>query len=172
MTAWVGVVCTLAATGGFGVLLARQQRRRPEDLAALQAALGALRTEVEYGRTPLAEALVRTAAAGTPPVRALFAGAAARLRAARGTTAAEAWRAALAEAEPRSAWSAEDIVPIRQLGDQLGRSDAADQVRHIESCVRRLRAAEVEARRGLERRVRMWLYLGFLAGAGVILAAR
>ena len=168
---WLGAVLTMAATGGFGLLLARQLRRRPQDLAALQAALSCLRTEVEYGRTPLPEALVR-AAAGPPAVRGLFSGAAARLQAERGATAAEAWTEALAEAELRSAWSPEDTALIRWLGEQLGRSDTSDQVRHIEGCLRRLRAAEAEARRGLERRVRMWLYLGVLAGAGLVLAAR
>lgn len=166
-----GVCCVCGGTGGMGYLIARQLRRRPEELAAAQAALAALRTEIEYAGTPLPEALERAADATGGPAATLCREAAGRLRGGGGLSAAEAWTGALALADPRSSWSEGDLAALRGLGPALGASGAADQVRHIELCAGRLRAAEAEARGGVERQARMWLYLGVLAGAALVLFA-
>ena len=166
----LGALCTVSATGGWGWILARGLRQRPDELAAAQAALSILRTEIAYGRTPLAEALTHAGRGVSPAVGRLFAGAAERLATGGGWSPAEAWEGALAEADGLSAWTREDVAELARLGGALGRSGVADQVRHIAACAERLRLAEQRARHGLERRARMWLYLGVLAGAGLALA--
>jgi stage III sporulation protein AB len=168
---WVGALCTVAATGGWGWLLAQRVRERPAELAALQAALSLLRTEIGYGRTPLPEALARAGQGGPPAVRCLFCTAAAHLAAGTGASAAEAWQRALEEADAVATWTPDDLVELARLGEALGRSTAPEQLRHIDTCAERLRWAEQLARRGLERRARMWLYLGVLAGAALALTA-
>jgi stage III sporulation protein AB len=167
----VGIACVLCGTGGWGLLVARQLRRRPLELAGLQAALEALRTEIEYGRTPLPQALRRAAAPAGGPAGELLVRAAAILDGGAGASAGDAWEGALAEVAGRSAWSRPDLTVIARLGATLGASAAADQVRHLALAVRRLRAAESEAAAQAERQARMWLYLGLLGGAALILAA-
>jgi stage III sporulation protein AB len=167
---WAGTACAVGATGGWGWLLARRLRRRPEELAALAAALEALRSEIAYGRTPLPEALERVGSGGPVAVRLLFGGAAARLRGGSGLSAGEAWAAALADADASSALDPEDLVVLSRVGARLGGSDAEDQDRLLALAADGLRAREAEARRGLEPRARMCLYLGLLAGAAVALS--
>ncbi len=165
-----GACCVVGGSTGWGLLVARQIRRRPAELGRLAAALEALRTEVEYGRTPLPAALRRSAAGDRGPAGALFCAAAAQLEAGGGASASEAWEAGLGAAQDRSAWSASDVEGLRRLGHALGASDAQDQVRHLRLAVSRLRAAEGEASAVAERQARMWSYLGVLAGVAVVLA--
>lgn len=167
----LGVLCVILATGGGGWLVARRLRARPDELAGLQAALSILRTEIEYGHTPLADALERAAHGGLPPVAGLFVAAARLLRAGGALAPEEAWTQALSIADPIASWAPDDVVVLTRLGAALGGSGPEDQVRHIEGCVARLRLAEERARSGLEARARMWLYLGVLAGAGLALSA-
>lgn len=166
-----GVACVCGGSGGWGWLVARQLHRRPAELAGMQVALEALRTEIGYAGTPLAEALRRAAAVSHGPAAALCRSAARHLGAGTGQTPGEAWAAALAEVDALSSWDATDLKAIGWLGPALGGSDAADQVRHIALCTARLRAAEEAARSGAERQARMWLYLGVLAGAALVLVA-
>jgi stage III sporulation protein AB len=167
-----GVGCTAVVAGstGMGLLVARQIRRRPAELGRLAAALERLRTEVEYGRTPLPRALRRAAGGEPGPAAALLCGAAAHLETGAGLSAAEAWERALADAAERSAWTAADVGEIARLGPVLGGSDAADQVRHVALLAARLRAAEAAAAAGAERQARMWCYLGLLCGLAAVLA--
>ncbi len=164
-----GIACICTATGGWGWLIARQLRRRPAELAAVQAALQALRTEIEYASTPLPDALRRAATAARGPAAALCRLAARHLEAGAGASAADAWSVALDQTDALSSWDTSDLAVLGQLGTALGASGTADQVRHIALCVGRLRAAEAEARGGAERQARMWLYLGVLAGAALVL---
>ena len=166
-----GAACVVAGSSGWGFLLARQLRRRPIELAALEAALELLRTEIEYARSPLPEALRRTAAASTGPATRLLAGTADRLDRGGGEGCAAALKAALADAEQRSAWVSADVQALEGLGRALGASDAADQVRHIALCVARLRAGAAQAAIQAERQARMWTYLGCLGGMALVLLA-
>jgi stage III sporulation protein AB len=167
----LGAACVLAGSGGLGLLAARQLRRRPEEVAALASALEALRTEIEYARAPLPAALRRAAAGARGPVAALLVGTAERLGRQGGEGPAEAWMAALAEADSRSAWGPPELQALEALGRALGGSDVPDQVRHIALCLGRLRAVEAEAAALAARQARMWGYLGLLGGAAVLLLA-
>lgn len=164
-----GALCVCAGTGGWGYLLARQVQRHPRDLAATQGALEALRTEIVYAATPLPQALRRVGTARGGPAAALCQTAADHLERGSGVSAAEAWAEALRVADAQGAWDAGDVAALGQLGQALGASGREDQARHIAACLARLRQAEAAARVGAEARARMWLYLGVLAGAALVL---
>lgn len=166
-----GAACVLGGSTGWGLLVARQLRRRPVELAALEGVLELLRTEIEYAKTPLPEALRRAAQGCSGPAARLLGGAGVRLERGGGEGCAAAWGAALAEAEQRSAWTPSDVRALEDLGRALGASDAPDQVRHIALCVGRLRAGAVAAQAQAERQARMWTYLGCLGGMALVLLA-
>ncbi len=166
----LGCTCVVAGSTGMGLLVARQIRRRPAELGSLAAALERLRTEVEYGRTPLPSALGRCAAGERGPAGLLLRGTAAALQAGSGVSAAEAWAQALGAAAQRSGWTAGDVAEVARLGDVLGASDAGDQARHLALAASRLRAAEADAASRAERQARMWSYLGLLLGLAAVLA--
>jgi stage III sporulation protein AB len=168
LTAVLGAALVLGASAALGHLLARPYRRRPRELAALQVALHRLATEVRYA-VPLPQALRAAGSGACPPVRRLFEGAAEQLGSPRGATAAEAWEQALAAADPLSAWLPADRQILLDLGHVLGASGRAEQRRHLEHSLERLAAAEAEARAEAERQARMWVYLGVLGGAALVI---
>lgn len=167
----LGELLVLAGSGGWGWLMASRLQRRPRELASLQTALSMLHTEIGYRQTPLPEALQAAAQGAAPAVRCLLTQVAVDLVAPEPLRTEEAWRRAMARVEHLAAWTAEDVAALRGLGEVLGASGAEDQVRHLSACVRQLQLAERRARTGLERRARMWMYLGVLAGAALVLLA-
>ncbi len=166
---WVGASAIVAGSSGWGLLVARQVRRRPVELAAAETALELLRTEIAYARSPLPEALRHAARASSGPARRLLDGTADHLEQGGGEGCAAAWARALAEAESRSAWTPADVEALAGLGRALGASDAADQVRHIALCAARLKAGAAEAAARAEPQARMWTYLGCLGGLALVL---
>lgn len=165
----LGGLCIVSGSGGAGLLLASNLRRRPEELARLEAALGQLQTEIGYLAAPLPEALRRTAASTAGPARTLLLTAAGRLAAGEGTTAAEAWQAGVAAADGQAAWAAADRRALLDLAPALGASGRDDQVRHLARCRERLAALQGEARRESDRSARVWVYLGALGGMGLLI---
>ncbi|HVB09598.1 MAG TPA: stage III sporulation protein AB [Bacillota bacterium] len=161
--------CILIGSTGAGAVVANNLRRRPEDLGRLAAALGHLETEIGYLAAPLPEALQRVARTSAGPARALLQGAAERLCAGDGATAAEAWLAAVAAADPSAAWTAADRQALLDFGAALGASGREDQLHHLAHCRERLLALQVEARREADRSARIWLYLGALGGLGLLI---
>lgn len=169
---WLAAAAVFVAASGWGWLVARQLTRRPLELASIAAALEVLRTEIAYARTPLPQALRRAAAGSGGPAGGLMREVAAGLDAGTGRTAADAWADALASADARSAWTPADVATLARLGQALGRSDAAEQTRHIAICVEQLRQLQAEAHAAAERQGRMWRYLGVLLGVALVLMLR
>ncbi len=163
-----GAVLVVTGSGGWGYLIARQLRRRPVELRAAAQAVELLRSEIEYGGTPLPEALEHVGRRTGGPVRRLCLETSATLSGPDGSSASEAWHRALIGAAVVAAWSEPDVATLAQLGDALGATGTADQVRHIELCLARLRVAEEEASAVAATHARMWMYLGVLAGLGMV----
>lgn len=63
---------TLAACGNMGLTWARTFEKRPRQLAAMEAALQLLETEIIYGATPLPEAMEQVAEKSDTEIEGLF----------------------------------------------------------------------------------------------------
>lgn len=165
-------VGSLLVLGGFGVggfLVARGIGRRPGELAAIQSALHVLLTEIDYGLTPLAEAMDKASRAAEGGVAELFSAAARHLAAGRGETPGGAWRRALDEAGDSLAITRGDGEVLAALSPCLGSTDRHHQRRHIELCITRLAIAEEDARAGARQGVRLYRSLGLIIG-GLLVA--
>lgn len=165
----IGSALIIGATTCAGWAAAARYAKRPAQLRDLQTGLAILQTEVEYGATPLPEALERAARAAGPPVGAIFAECASRLRRGGGATAGEALEAALDAAAGATYLGPEELSAMRALGAVLGASGRADQIRHLQLARRRLEAEEARARDERQRYERMARYLGVLSGAALVL---
>lgn len=164
-----GCLLVVASGAGLGATAALRYGRRPRELAALRVALQVLLTEIDYGLTPLPQALRRAAAAVADPVAELLRRWAAVLDRRQGVLPAEALRAALAAAD--LALHPADLEVLAGLAAALGASGRRDQVRHLTLALRRLEAAEAEARREAERGQRLAWWLGVLGSLAVVLLA-
>lgn len=165
----VGSVLILGATSYTGWQVGGSYARRPVELRDLQTALAILQTEVEYGATPLPQALQSAARAAGPAVAPLFAATAERLAAGGGITPGDAMRAVLAEGLPGSALKPEDLDIMRALAGVLGASGRDDQVRHLALARERLAGQEARAAEMRTRYEKLARYAGVLSGAALVL---
>lgn len=165
----IGAVMVILASSVAGMQLGGVYARRPRELRSMMGALLMLKTEIGYAATPLPEALTAIAKRADPAVSPFFGAAAHYLDNVHGATASEAWSRALAEAGCTMALREEDVETLRDLGASLGGSCREDQMRHISLAMERLKAAAVSAEIDAGRYVRLYNFLGFGAGVGLVI---
>ncbi|OUN01793.1 MAG: hypothetical protein BAA04_02735 [Firmicutes bacterium ZCTH02-B6] len=168
MSRALGAALVFGAAAMIGAVVARAHQDRPRVLRSLQAALTMLQTEIVYAGTPLPEALGQVARRTPPPTGAFFAAAADILRSRPGITAGEAWQEAL-RAGPGWPLTVDDELVLQDLGACLGRSDAADQQKHLQLALTQLARLQAEAEAQREAQVRLWRWLGVCAGGCLVL---
>ncbi|MFZ5824049.1 MAG: stage III sporulation protein SpoIIIAB [Bacillota bacterium] len=165
----LGAALTVGVPTVVGFQIAARYRRRPAELRALQTGLAVLVTEVEYGATPLPEALRSAARAAGTVVGPLLSDAAARIERGGGITAGEALTAAVRRGAGESALAPADLEILTALAAVLGASGRSDQVRHLRLALDRLAGAEAEATAERARYERMYRYVGVLSGLALVL---
>lgn len=164
----IGALMIIVGCGVAGLIVARTIAQRPKYLQNMSFALQLLETEIEYGRTSLAEAGQQIAAQTNPPVKGFFNIFSQNLHDTQGMSAAEAWEQAL-DVLLQAGMTKNDVEMIGQLGGILGRSDVQDQLKHINLLQKRLNSASDQAEFDRVRNERLWNYLGFCVGALVVL---
>jgi stage III sporulation protein AB len=171
MLKFLGAAMVVAASGLSGLAVAGSYARRPRELRALRSALQMLETEITYGATLLPEALNTVSARCDQLVGALFKKAGEELAAMSGVSAAQAWERALDSYYAVSALKPQDHSILVSLGRSLGRSDCADQVKHLRLTMEQVTQEAANAEEEASRNVKMWSYLGFLGGLVLVLVA-
>jgi len=165
----IGSLLILGVSSLLGFRVAAAYARRPTELRALQTALAVLTTEIEYGATPLPDALRQAGRAVGAPVCTLLTDAAGRMESGGGITGGEALQQALGRFAPESHLRPADLTVLQALVPVLGASDRRDQVRHLRLAVERLVGAEAQAADERQRYERMYKYVGVLSGLLVVL---
>ncbi|HEY3367648.1 MAG TPA: stage III sporulation protein SpoIIIAB [Symbiobacteriaceae bacterium] len=164
-----GVALVLGSTTTVGWQVAARYANRPQHLRALQTALAVLQTEVEYGATPLPQALTAAAQAAGEPAGAIFRAAVRRLREGRGITPGEALAGALDETADGTALTKADRSVLLALAPALGSSGRSDQMRHLTLARERLAGQEAQAQAEQAKYERLARYMGVLSGAALVL---
>lgn len=121
-----------------------------------------------YGMRPLADALAATAADAEGAVRQWLYAVVSRLRDADAGFAA-AWEDALATEGIQLDCAAVDLSVLRHLGEVLGQSDIADQLRHLTRAQQHFEQAAELARSEHKRLAHIWLRLSILGSITFIL---
>jgi stage III sporulation protein AB len=151
----------------IGSLVADRQRRRVLEIDAWQALLHVLASDVSYTALPLGQALRSAARQAKGLVQEFSAGLARRLEG--HVLLSDAWQAELARLRPRSCLTPDDVAPLLELGEQLGRFGRDEHRGFFLRCQERMgiqrRAAADESTRG----GRMWRTLGAVAGVALAL---
>ncbi|WP_374712122.1 stage III sporulation protein SpoIIIAB [Symbiobacterium terraclitae] len=165
----IGALLTVLVPSWIGFQIAARYARRPAELRAAQNGLAVLVTEVEYGATPLPDALRSAARAAGATVGAMLVDAAHRLEEGGGVTPGEALTAAVAAHREATCLTPADLEILLALAPVLGASDRRDQVRHLRLAMDRLAAAEAVAADERRRYERMYRYVGVLSGLALVL---
>jgi stage III sporulation protein AB len=163
-----GVALILGSTSYAGWQVAGAYARRPRQLRDLQTALAVLQTEIDYGATPLPDALRAAALAAVVSVGCIFTCTGERMGAGGGITPGEALRGALQEMAPETALSKQDSEVLSALASVLGASSRADQVRHLTLARERLSGQEAQAQEARLKYERVARTMGVLIGLGLV----
>lgn len=159
-------VTVVAAATGIGRQLGSNLERRPGQLRDCIVIVQALESEIGYAATPLPEAVRRAGAGAGGELEAVLAVAAAQMAA--GADAAAAWQAMLVSVLGHTALRPDDTAVLAPLGTQLGRSDIADQLRHLQLARAGLERQLAKADAERSRLGRLYKYAGPLAGCAAV----
>ncbi|MBU4532132.1 MAG: stage III sporulation protein SpoIIIAB [Eubacteriales bacterium] len=165
----IGAMFVIGAAGFLGLTVANAYQNRPRELRDMQTALHLLETEIAYGATPLVEALDNVSTRVPSPVGRFMSEVARELSAGYGATVREAWGFALNGFRPETFLKEEDLSVVKGLGEVLGASDRADQLKHLRLAIERLKAQGHKADDEAKRNVKLWQCLGFTGGLAVTL---
>lgn len=160
----LGGVLTVAACGLLGQALAKALSTREKALATLCHGLALLATEIDYGATPLPQALLQISQRLDGEVGNLFRSAACRLQKEKGVTADVAWQEALAASEERLPLNGGDMAILYRFGQGLGQSHREDQLRRLQLIGEQLTQRQKEAIVSCQKQGKVWRSLGWSAG--------
>ncbi|MGQ8874602.1 stage III sporulation protein SpoIIIAB [Paenibacillus sp. TSA_86.1] len=164
-----GALLILLASTLAGFYKARQYALRPRQLRELIAALQRLMTEINYGLTPLPDAMKKMGAQTKDPIKTLFLHAAAQMEPPHGLTARESLQAGVEQTWGRSAMKSDEREVMLQLSFSLGTSDRQDQTKHISLAIQQLMHEESRAQADQVKYERMSRSLGMLVGALIVI---
>jgi len=165
-----GVLFIFTGCGGLGLMKASELKKHCSFLQDLLLAVELLETEIQFRQNPLPVAFEEVEKALKPQdVSLLFGKAAAYLKNNPEQLPAVGWAYGVEEIA--------GIVPLNSLlkeclisfGQGLGMSDRSSQVRLFEVLKTQIREALEQAQNKRQKEERMWQYLGFAAGAGLVL---
>jgi len=163
----IGAACIVAMGYALGRLAVENMQLRPRHIRAVRTMLEQLRSEMDYGLTPIPELMRRIAGQQPDPVATFARAVLTHLRS--GEPARQAWQAALTDVYPLTALTQGDLEALTVLGRTLGTSHVEDQVRHIELAVSRLEHNLQEAVAQREENAKLYTYLGVIASLALVI---
>ncbi|HNX28296.1 MAG TPA: hypothetical protein PKN87_02655 [Syntrophomonadaceae bacterium] len=165
----LGICMVIAGFGMWGLLGARRQDKRVQQLKNLRMAIGFLEKEIFYMQTPLSLAMSRAGQFCDYTVSGLFKECAGNLEKKSGITGYEAWQSGLEKLKQESELKPIDLELLKSVGPQLGVSDRAEQQKFFTLIHEELKLLEETAYREAEAGRKIWSYGGFILGAAIVI---
>jgi len=163
----IGSLTLIGGCGALGLWIAHKIRSRPQEIREFIVALTLLDTEILYNSTPLPEAFANISLRMKEPWQSFFR--ALKHRIENGEGAGEAWENTIASHKKHTNLKEDDWQIIASLGKGLGRSDRQEQHKHITLILHQLELACEQSAKWADNNARMWSYLGFLTGTGLVI---
>ncbi|MBA4600899.1 stage III sporulation protein SpoIIIAB [Thermoactinomyces mirandus] len=165
----LGAVLIILTTSWIGFQLATEFRMRPRQIQELRSSLALLKTEIDYGTRPLAEACDRIAEAAGSSLSQLFQKFSRNLRTLDGKSTYECLRLAIESEWRKTAMGKEEKGIILKLCQVLGGSNRSDQLHHLEIAAENLLMEEQKARVEQEKYEKMIKTFGILSGVLLVI---
>lgn len=160
----LGGVMVITSCSMIGFTVAGNFKYRPNALRNLQVALSMLETEINYGHSPLPEALRNISKKCEKDVAELFLMTAKNISSRNGLTAGEAWEKSLKDFYNNSYITDNDYEILMAFGKYLGSTDKQDQIKNIRLALTNLRQQEIASIQEKQKNEKLWKYLGVLSG--------
>ena len=167
------------ALGGFlvfgacawaGIRLSRRDMLQIGELAAFRSALLTLKSEIQYARTPLAEAFAYTAALAEPPANTFFQAMSEQLTQHNGESAAQVWDESLRSLRSTTLLADEDFRRFSLLGQSIGCLDSQTQAEGLDAAMHHIDERVQALRNHGDKHARMYRSVGALLGALLVIA--
>ncbi|MGA8941735.1 MAG: stage III sporulation protein SpoIIIAB [Thermoactinomyces sp.] len=165
----LGAVLVILTTSWIGFQLAAELRLRTRQIQELRSSLALLKTEIDYGTRPLAEAWERIAEVADSDLRRLFRRFGRNLRTMNGQSTYECLRLAIDSEWQKTAMGKDEKGILLKLCQVLGSSNRSDQLHHLEIVAENLLMEEQKAREEQEKYEKMVKTLGILSGALLVI---
>lgn len=165
----IGGTMVIISSSMIGFIIAGNFKNRPNTLRNLQVALSMLESEINYGHSPLPQALISISKKCDKDVARLFDSTAKNLTSRKGLTASEAWEKSLEEFFTNSYITETDYEILMAFGKYLGSTDKQDQIKNIRLALNNLRQQEINSIHEKQKNEKMWKYLGVLSGIMIFL---
>ncbi|MGA9172427.1 MAG: stage III sporulation protein SpoIIIAB [Thermoactinomyces sp.] len=169
MIKWVGAIFILIASTWTGFLLAGNLRERPRQIRELRSCLALLKTEINYGVRPLADALARIAQTVSGALSRILESGSKNLLSMDGESTYECLRRAIEDEWRLTSLTKTEKEILLKLCHVLGNSSREDQLHHLELAATQLEVEETKARAEQERYEKMYKTMGILAGALLVI---
>ena len=156
----------ILASGGLGILTAQKFTERLRDLEDLKAMVKILETEMRYKKDPLPRAFARIAEYKDNRAMDLLWECSQQMQ--RSQSIGHCWELALSAAYENSCLKENDLIIIKDMGLQLGKSNLTGQTAMFSFINDKLNAQIREAEQEKKSKGKMYKSLGF--GIGVMLA--
>lgn len=157
----------LSATASAGYAIARRLGQRVELIDQMERLLQYLITEIDYGLTPLPQALEHSSRALGEAMNSFCAFVVRELE--KGKALGEAWEMGTVALLENTSLRSEDVAPLLTLAPVLGLSDRPDQLRHLKLAGEHLRAVKRDAELEARKNQTLWRYTGVLSGLVLVL---
>ncbi|NLC77629.1 MAG: hypothetical protein GX750_08430 [Clostridia bacterium] len=165
----IGALLILSASTAMGILAGRRLAARPRQLQRLRNDLMYLETEINYGATPLPEALGKLVKYSQWPVTVLWQETLSSLANGEGLMAEEAWRHGIHSFAEKADLTKTDLAVLRDFGTGLGMTNRHEQLKKFKFIQEQLGSLHSQAEVLRARHERMWRTMGILGGIALII---
>ncbi|MFA9463246.1 MAG: stage III sporulation protein AB [Velocimicrobium sp.] len=160
----IGSVFVIGATSLFGYLLGREKVIRLAQLKTLKKILYQLRGEIQYGYTPLPEAMGSLGGRNETVFSEFFLSMQQQLKNYEGNTFYSIWKKEIGEKLKQTALSKSDKTKLISLGENLGYLDQEMQIKNIDLYIEGLEEEIVTESNSQKEKIRLYQLLGVLSG--------
>jgi len=161
----LGGLLVFGACALAGLRLSRRDMLQAEELAAFRSAFLLLKSEIQYARTPLAEAFSHTAAFNDEQPSVFFYNMAERLQQNDGSSASQVWAESLQALRYSSRLADEDFRRFALLGQTIGCLDGSSQAEGLDAAMHHIDDRIAQLHNHSNSHVRMYRNIGALFGA-------
>lgn len=166
----IGALIVVAASSVYGFYQAASYGRRLEQIKQLIYSLKRLKTDIQFGLTPLPDAFLHISTNTAQPFNQFFMRLSDRLLQATAEVAfIDIWEEELHEMWYETHLKEHHFEILMQLGTVLGTSDVVDQQQHLQTAIERFNLEEAVASEEQVKYASLWRSLGALLGVTLVI---
>lgn len=160
----IGSIFIIGSTSLFGYLLGKEKTNRLAQLRDLKKLLYQLRGEIQYGYTPLPEAMGNLGSRSETVFSGFFLDMEEQLKGYEGSSFYSIWKAGVEEKLKNTALNKADKRKLTAFGENLGYLDQDMQIRTIELYIEGLEEEINTESKAQKEKIRLCQLLGVLSG--------